>query len=130
MDLESNKKIVRSFFEMLCAGQLKDAEALLSDDATWLIPGRLEISGLMNKSRFAELLKLMWGSMPDGYRITPKGITAEGNRVAIETEGYGKLPDGPVYNNQYHLLFEIRGDKIAAVREYADTQHAKEIWGW
>jgi ketosteroid isomerase-like protein len=130
MDLEKNKQIVRTFFEMLSAGRLKDAEALLADDATWLIPGRLEISGLMSKSRFAELLAQMWGSMPGGYRITPKGITAEGNRVAIETEGYGKLPDGRVYNNQYHLLFEMRGDKISAVREYADTQHAKEIWGW
>jgi len=130
MDLEKNKQIVRSFFEMLSAGRLQDALLLLSEDATWLIPGRLEISGLMTKSQFSDLLKQMWGSMAEGYRITPKGITAEGNRVAIETEGYGKLPDGRVYNNRYHLLFEIRGDKIVAVREYADTQHAKEIWGW
>ena len=48
MDLEKNKQIVRTFFEMLSAGRLKDAEALLADDATWLIPGRLEISGLMS----------------------------------------------------------------------------------
>jgi ketosteroid isomerase-like protein len=33
-----------------------------------------------------------------------------------------------VYNNLYHLRLTIRDGKIAAVREYLDTQHVFETW--
>jgi ketosteroid isomerase-like protein len=65
--------------------------------------------------------------MPKGLKVTPKAITAEGDRVALEAESYGELANGKVYNNQYHVLMEIRNGKIQAVREYMDTQHAHAV---
>ena len=62
-----------------------------------------------------------------GLKLTPKGITAEGDRVAVEAESYGQHANGKVYNNQYHFLIEVRNDKIQAVREYLDTMHANEV---
>ena len=65
--------------------------------------------------------------MPGGIRLTPKAFTTEGDRVAVETESYAKHVNGKTYQNQYHFLFEVRGGKIRAVREYLDTMHANDV---
>jgi uncharacterized protein len=62
--------------------------------------------------------------MPKGLRVTPKGLTAKGARVAVEAESYGETASGKVYNNLYHFLVEVREGKIQAVRAYIDTMHA------
>jgi ketosteroid isomerase-like protein len=59
--------------------------------------------------------------------VTPKGLTAEGDRVAAEVESYGETTTGKIYNNLYHFLFEVRDGKIQSVRGYLDTMHAKEV---
>ena len=41
--------------------------------------------------------------------------------MAAEVESYAPVTNGNVYNNHYHMLFEIRDGKIAVVKEYADT---------
>ena len=38
-------------------------------------------------------------------RLILTGITAEGDRVAIEAQGYAKLKNGKTYENLYHFLF-------------------------
>lgn len=65
--------------------------------------------------------------MPKGMRVTPTGLTAEGDRVAVEAESSGETATGRTYNNQYHFLFEVRDGKIQAAREYLDTLYAKEV---
>ena len=40
---------------------------------------------------------------------------AEGNRVTLETDGYGEMKDGFVYENAYCFLYEIEGAKIKAI---------------
>ena len=59
----------------------------------------------------------------------PGSLTAEADRVAAEVESYAPLVNGKVYNNHYHMLFEIRDGKITVVKEYADTAHAREVFG-
>ena|GEM_PF-3098474 len=76
----------------------------------------------------AELVKGVGATMPKGLRITPKGLTAEGDRVAVEAESYGETASGKIYNNLYHFLFEVRDGKIQAVREYLDTLHTKDVF--
>ena len=65
--------------------------------------------------------------MPNGLKITVKGVTAEGNRVAVEAESYGEHANGKIYNNFYHFLIECENGKVAAVREYLDTMHANDV---
>jgi ketosteroid isomerase-like protein len=60
--------------------------------------------------------------------MTVKGMVAEGDRVAVEAESHGELANGRVYRQSYHFLFEFRGGRISAVREYLDTQHAHAVW--
>ncbi len=55
-------------------------------------------------------------------------MVAEGDTVAAEVESYGKLNNGRVYNNDYHFLFKVRGDKISLSKEYLDTMHTNSIF--
>ena len=130
MSAEKNKNVVLSFFENFSAGKVDAALAMLADTATWWVAGNPEkfvLAGTKTKAQFTELLNGIGAAMPKGLRVTPKGLTAEGDRVAVEAESYGETATGKVYNNLYHFLFEVRDGKIQAVREYLDTMHAKEV---
>jgi uncharacterized protein len=130
MSAEANKNVVLSFFENFSAGKIDAALALMADTATWWVAGKPDkfvLAGTKTKTQFAEIVKGIGTAMPKGLRVTPKGLTAEGDRVAAEVESYGETATGKIYNNLYHFLFEVRDDKIQAVREYLDTMHAKEV---
>ena len=130
MSAEENKKLVLSFFENMSAGKADTALAMMADSATWTVmgkPDKFALAGTKTKAQFTELFKGIGTVMPKGLKITPKGITAEGDRVAVEAESYGEHANGKVYNNRYHFLIEVRGGKIEAVREYLDTIHAQDV---
>jgi ketosteroid isomerase-like protein len=60
--------------------------------------------------------------------MTIKGMVAEGDKVAVEVVGDGRLRDGRRYQNEYHFLLTVRDGKVVAVREYLDTQHVVATW--
>lgn len=130
MSAETNKNVVLSFFENVSAGKVDAALALMAETATWWVAGKPDKfvqAGTKTRTQLAELLQEIGTAMPKGLRVTPKGLTAEGDRVAAEAESYGETATGKIYNNLYHFLFEVRDGKIQAVREYFDTMHAKEV---
>jgi uncharacterized protein len=130
MSAEVNKNIVRSFFENFSAGKVDAALGLMADTATWWVagnPDKFVLAGTKTKAQFVELVQGIGVAIPKGLRVTPKGFTAEGDRVAVEAESYGETASGKIYNNLYHFLVEVRDGKIQAVREYLDTMHAKEV---
>ncbi|QOU04426.1 nuclear transport factor 2 family protein [Pseudomonas fluorescens] len=130
MSLEKNKQLVTRYFDNISNGKIDSALELLADTATWWVAGNPEefgLAGTKNKSQFAKMIKEIGTVMPKGIRIIPKGITAEGDRVALEAETVAETTNGKIYNNLYHYLFVVRDGKIQAVREYLDTIHAKDI---
>jgi len=127
---EANKQVVLSFFENFSACKVDAALALLADTATWWVagnPDQFALAGTKTKAQFVALVQGIGAAMPKGLRVTPKGITAEGDRVAVEAESSGETASGKIDNNLYHFLCAVRGGKIQAVREYLDTMHAKEV---
>jgi ketosteroid isomerase-like protein len=103
----------------------------MTEDATWLIPGRPETNpsaGLYTKDRISRLFHTMQSRLKDGLRMTVIGAIAEGDKVALEVESFGELSNGRIYEQHYHFLIEFRGGMICAVREYLDTQHAYATW--
>ena len=89
MSAEDNKKIVLSFFENLSSGKADAMLAMLADNATWTVmgkPDKFALAGTKTKAQFAELLKGIGSGMPKGLRVTPKALTAEGDRVAMEAD--------------------------------------------
>lgn len=131
MTSERNKTSARRFFERFTASDIDGALALMSDDCTWLIPGkpeRMRTAGLYPKERIARLFRRMLEGLEHGLKMTVTGAIAEGDRVAVEVESEGDLRNGRRYRQQYHFAMQFRDGKICAVREYLDTQHAYDVW--
>jgi ketosteroid isomerase-like protein len=127
---EENKKVALRFFESLSTGNLDVALELISDSVTWWLAGKPEqfaLAGSKDKTEFAEMLGLIEKGMPNGIRLTITGVTAEGDRVAVEMNADGVSALGKEYHNEYHDLLEVRDGKIEAGREYLDTAHAQEV---
>jgi len=131
MSQSDPRSVATEFFARFNANDIAGALALMTDDATWWIagkPGTNPVVGTLSKERIARLFYRMAGQMTDGLRMTVKGCIADGDKVALELESYGKLKNGRVYNQEYHTLVELRDGKICRVREYLDTQHVLAVW--
>jgi len=128
MSLEqTNKQLVKSFWEAFSAGDQQRVLDAMADSATWWISGTMPISGTYDKAAFAKLLAGISDAMTGPIVITPSAYTAEGERVAVEAESMVKTRTDKVYNNLYHFLFIVRNGKITAVKEYLDTVHAQAV---
>lgn len=129
-DTQANKALVVRFFETFSTGNVPAIIDAMAVDGSWWVSGKLE--GMSGSYTAAGLAPLLVGANA-GYkagalRIAPTAMIAEGNKVAVEARGYAELLDGRVYDCQYHFLIAIRDGKIGDVREYMDTQHAKETF--
>ena len=130
MSSEANRQVVNHLFAELKAGNLEGFFACLTPDATWQIIGKPERFSLAGKRTVAEMKALLSGvsgMLATPLAVTPTAFTCEGDRVAVEATSHADLENGRGYRNEYHFLFEFRGTKIARVKEYLDTLHAKEI---
>jgi ketosteroid isomerase-like protein len=131
MNIEENKKVASEILSRFSNSDIAGALETMTDDATWWIAGKadsLPASGTYSKEQIAGIFRRMLSQLKDGLRMTVKGMTAEGDRVAVEVESYGELKNGRVYKQEYHMLMVIRDGKIRAVREYLDTQHVFTVW--
>ena len=131
MDIERNRAAAHRLFDRFTAGDIDGVMALMTDDATWLIPGKKELSpaaGLYTRERIEKLFRRMLDGLAGGLHMTVSSSIAEGDRVALEVTSSGDLKNGRRYRQEYHFLIEFRDGKICAVREYLDTQHAHDVW--
>ena len=46
----------------------------------------------------------------------------------MQAESDTIVGNGKRYNNRYHFYVLFRGDQIAQVREYNDSNHAREVF--
>jgi ketosteroid isomerase-like protein len=121
----ANVEIVQAFMAASKRDGLAAAlEAYATADFVWWVPDMGEIQG-----RIVPLSKIMRSHFSgEGAISTLHGITAGGDRVAVESELRVPLKDGRVFHNHYHNLYRLQGGKIAEIREYHDSAHANPIW--
>ncbi|HLG86829.1 MAG TPA: nuclear transport factor 2 family protein [Alphaproteobacteria bacterium] len=124
MSAEQNKQTALKMIATLAEGRLD--ESLVTPDIAWWVPGR----GRVGKADFLALADAFAGLMEGPVTMKVHGVTAEGDRVAVEAESYGKLKNGKIYNNTYHFLFEFRDGKICYSKEYNDSKHAADVLGF
>lgn len=127
---QNNKELVTRFLQDFSRGDVNAILDAMADDATWWTAGRIKgMSGTASKEVFGSGLPNLLSACKNGrIEITPTAMTAEGDRVAVEAESNAETTTGREYRNQYHFLFEVRGGKIAAVKEYMDTEHARRTF--
>ena len=121
MGMEDNRATALKLVATLGAGA--PDVSLLTEDAIWWAPGR----GEFDNATFLKTADAFAGMFKSPSVITVYGITAEGDRVAIEAEGRAELKNGKTYANRYHYLFIFRDGKICQAKLYNDTKHAADI---
>jgi ketosteroid isomerase-like protein len=118
--IEANKTIARQFAAALESGREQDFSSLLAKHATWKVPQLVEV---LDRAQSIAALK----RMVDGANVRvleETGITAEGDRVAMQWKYRMELKDGSTYENDYHNLFVIKDRKIEFMQSYMDTAYA------
>ena len=122
-----NKALARRFVEAISRADVHAIVAAYAPDGTCWTSGTLPISGTFGVDQVAAASRGVLTVFPEGLRFTIHALTAEGERVAIEAESYGKHVSGKIYNNRYHFLLRARAGKIVEWREYMDTMHANDV---
>jgi uncharacterized protein len=125
------KAVAARLFELFSAGNVPAVLDLLTDDATWWLPGKqgtLPVTGTRTKAQIAKLFEAMQAQLEGPLKMTVLSAIAEGDQVAMRVESLGKLRNGRTYNQDYHFLITVQGGRISAVREYLDTLHVQQIW--
>lgn len=123
MDLTTNKHTVLAFIDSLSRGH--PDETLLTDDATWWVPGM----GAVSRAQFFELSDAFQGLVKAPAKMSVVAVTAEEDRVAVEATGEAELKDGRIYANTYHFLFYLRDGKIRHAREHNNSAVPAALFG-
>ena len=123
------KELATEFLTELLDLDPAKLETMVASDFTWKLMTRMQgmppAKGHDGLKTLAKGLKTM---MPDGLNLKIESIICEGNRCAVQAESNTIASNGKKYNNMYHFDIRFDGDKIAEVREYCDTNHAREVF--
>ncbi len=120
--MTDNRQTALNFLEKLNEGILPDD--LITEDFTAWIPGQ----GVVKKADFLNMIAFIRGYMKGKTVMDVHGVTAEGDRVAVESESRIEMTSGKIYNNTYHFLFKFRDGKIYQSKEYNDSKHAADTF--
>jgi len=126
---QETRNLVVHTWQMFCKGDVRGAFANMSEDVSWLSPGDLPgLSGLHpGKAGIVEFMRTVGSIFPEGLSMEIRKTYCDGNTVIIELTDAGKVSNGRLYENELCFVFEVENGKICRIREYADTQKAKDV---
>jgi uncharacterized protein len=123
------KDVVRRFFETLGTGDFAAIGEFFDDDSVWMVNdvGRGLPSQRGRRAIIDDFLQPVREGLfePGDPKIEVKSMIGEGNRVAAETIGRGRLLNGNAYENHYVFIMEVDGEKIRFMCEYMDSVYAR-----
>lgn len=124
---ETNKAIVRQFFDALNRGDVPFIVDTYAPDGTVRTMGNTLISGIFSREQIAAAAGGIFDVFPEGLEFKILHMIAEGEKVAVEATSEGKHISGPIYSNEYHFLFEFRDGKLLRLKEYMDTERITDV---
>lgn len=124
---DANRDFVLRFFQAMNDGDVDFIAGAYADDGTLQTMGNTLISGVYTKEQIQAAAGGIYEAFPEGLRFDILGITAEGDRVAVEATSEGQHISGQTYSNHYHFLFELRDGRILRLKEFMDTERATDI---
>ena len=129
VNIEQNKQVAKEFVEATIKRDADRVASVMSDDVTLKVFGKHpRFQRVWTKSEWCKYLQTPSPFVDSHLALTIRTITAEDDRVSVETETYGTIAaNGKIYNNTYHYMFTIRDGKIVNIREYMDTQHINDV---
>jgi uncharacterized protein len=128
---EANKQVVLRGYAALKAGDVATYLDGLADDVTITYFGNHLFTGTYRGKAdiIDNYVPLLLERLDGPIKITVTNAIAEGDQVFVEAEGESRTKDGRRYDNRYGIVLQLRDGKIAAIREYMDTELVKGIFG-
>jgi uncharacterized protein len=124
------KETALKFIKAIDEGKVTELGPLLTDDFEFEVMAR--IPGMPSTIKRSELLGAFGQGMkkmfPSGLNMKIGTVICEGPHVAVQAESDTTVANGKHHNNRYHFYVLFRGDKIERFREYADSNHAREVF--
>ncbi|WP_411152460.1 nuclear transport factor 2 family protein [Streptomyces sp. A30] len=127
---EEVAETARAFIDAMNRRDLAKVAGLFTEDATWTVcvadlPGA-------GTNRASAVVEQMVPGLLDVFESGPEleilRTAVQGDWVAVEAVGRGRLRDGREYRNQYTHWYRIEGGRVAALREYMDSHYAATVF--
>ncbi|MFC9993622.1 nuclear transport factor 2 family protein [Nocardia sp. NPDC127526] len=129
MNTVENKKIIRTVFERLAAGDGRALTDALAEDCRWTFPGQWSWAGTWEPKTAVlhGLLRPLMAQFAGAYRIEAEWVLAEADRVVVQARGHGVTTADAVYEQTYCFIFTMADGRIAEVVEHCDTALVERV---
>lgn len=124
---DDNKKKVMAFFDALNRADVAAIADAYDEEGSCWTSGHTLISGTLSRDQIVAGAGAVLEAFPKGLTFTITGMTAEGDKVAVEAYSDGDHASGQHYHNEYHFLFEFRNGRVLRLKEYMDTELVTDI---
>ena len=124
---DHNKALASEFINAIANADFDKIADFYTDDARIFTMSRTLISGEFTAQQVKEHARKILDIFPDGLRFEIHQLIADGDRVVVEAESFGRNAAGAPYNNQYMFLMRFRGDKLCEFKEYFDSEMVTEV---
>lgn len=118
----ANKETAKKFLSAMGTGDVDTVKSVITADMMIVTTGTSLMSGTLDYNTILAIAGGISAVTKAGIAFKFLQLTAEEDRVAVETEGSSTMLDGTPYNNQYHFLIFFRDGKVCKMREYLDTK--------
>jgi len=128
---ERTRAVVRDYVTALQRGDVAALRESFAPDATWSLRGGLPVSGTWTgpdaiiDGFLAAMMARLDADQPLSQELTR--LVADGDTAVAEWTSRATTTTGEAYENEYAVVFQVRGQQIVAVREYFDTEYARLV---
>ena len=128
---ERTRAVVRDYLAALQRGDVAALRESFAPDATWSLRGGLPVSGTWTgpdaiiDGFLAAMMARLDADQPLSQELTR--LVADGDTAVAEWTSRATTTTGEAYENEYAVVFQVRGQEIVAVREYFDTEYARRV---
>src|SRR5690349_19475681 len=113
--MTQHQHLATQLIERFSQSDVPGVLALMTDDATWHIPGkpeRIPSAGVYDKARLERLFGRMTERLASNMLMRIRNLISAGDTLVVEAESSWELKNGRQYRQQYCLVLECRGGKI------------------
>jgi ketosteroid isomerase-like protein len=135
MNAERNKQLVLDLWKAFAGRDFQRISEMFDDDVEWIAPEG-NATAIVNKGPSHMIGKeVVMQFFTSGFRKVFQAevhfeilnIYADGNTVIVEQAFQARVANGNFYKNDYCFIIELKDGRVRQVREYMDTQRARDI---
>ena len=115
-----------AFVAAMGSGDFDQVRAVFTDDVTWWVNGSLPMSGEY-RGKEAVMVDFLGSALPlfESLGFTVTNIFVGGDQALVEWHAQGRAANGKPYDSRYAFVLRARGNQVASVREYPDTEYVR-----